>query len=315
MRLDPDKTAFLFPGQGSQAVGMGAELASSVPAAASVFDQADQQLEFALSDLMWHGPEETLNETEFTQPALLVHSIAVLRAFQSQSPGFRPAYAAGHSLGEITALVAAGALDFTDGLHLVRERGLAMKEAGELNPGGMAAVLGLDHEPVELACQAASEQNEGGVWVANDNCPGQLVISGDHQALETATGLLEEAGARKVIRLAVSIAAHSPFMLEAAARFRRALDQVDITDPGIRVIGNVSAAPLSDASQVRQDLEAQLTSTVRWTESIGRMIEAGIDTFVELGSGDVLIGLVKRMDRSVSRIHLDTADSLSALSD
>lgn len=294
---------------------MGAELASSVPEAASIFNQADQQLDFALSELMWHGPEERLNETEFTQPALLVHSVAVLRAFQIQFPAFQPACAAGHSLGEITALVAAGALSFPDGLHLVRERGLAMKEAGELNPGGMAAVLGLEREQVEAACRTASEQHEGGVWVANDNCPGQLVISGDNQALESTTRLLENAGARKVIRLAVSIAAHSPFMTEASARFRLALDQIELNEPDIQVIGNVSAAPLSDANQARQDLEAQLTSTVRWTESIGRMIEEGVDTFVEIGSGDVLIGLVKRIDRSVDRIHLDSVDSLSALSD
>jgi [acyl-carrier-protein] S-malonyltransferase len=292
---------------------MGAELASSVPQAAAVFKAADQQLGFELSDLMWHGPEADLNQTEYTQPALLVHSVAVLRAVQARFPEFKPAFAAGHSLGEISALVAAGAMRFQDGLHLVRERGLAMKEAGEINPGGMTAVLGLDRDQVEAACQSASEQHAGGVWVANDNCPGQLVISGDESALEAARASLEEAGARKVIRLAVSIAAHSPFMREAAERFRRALDSIPINDPEVPVIGNVSAQPLSDAAQVRADLEAQLTSTVRWTDTIHHLIDAGVEAFVELGSGDVLVGLVKRIDRAVERIHLDAPDSLTAL--
>lgn len=313
MKLTADGTAFLFPGQGSQALGMGAELAEANDTAAAVFQRADDQLGFPLSDLMWNGPEEELNDTINTQPALLIHSIAVLRVFQEAHPHFQPAYTAGHSMGEFTALVAAGALSFEEALFLVRERGAAMKDAGEENPGGMAAVLGLEAEEVAAACRQASQGVSSGVWLANDNCPGQIVISGDPGALERASGLLQEAGARRVVPLAVSIAAHTPFMANAQKRFGAALHSVTISDPQIPVVGNVSAEPMRTAAEVREDLNAQLTSTVRWTESVQQMLGGGVSTFVELGSGNVLTGLLRRIDRSAQGVNLDSPSSFETL--
>lgn len=313
MKLHSAATAFLFPGQGSQTVGMGVELAQAEPEAAALFKQADDLLGFTLSKLMWQGPAEQLNSTENTQPALLVHSVAVHRVFQQRYPDFSPAFVAGHSLGEFSALVAAGALDFADALQLVRERGLAMNSAGEEQPGGMAAVLGLDTEEVAQACQQATAEAEGGVWVANDNCPGQVVISGDDQALELASAALEQAGARKVIRLAVSIAAHSPYMQAAQDRFQQALEATDFRQPRIPVIGNVGASPLTTVDQVKADVNAQLTSTVRWTDSMQYMLDQGVSNFVELGSGEVLTGLIKRIDRSSQRLNLDAPASFAQL--
>lgn len=293
---------------------MGAELAAAESEAAAVFARADDLLDFPLSQLCWRGPEDELNDTVNTQPALLVHSVAVLRTLEAHSD-FRPALVAGHSLGQYSALVAAEALSFDDALRLVRARGEAMKAAGEEQPGGMAAVLGLDADQVQAACEQARADGAGGVWVANDNCPGQIVISGDDAGLERATPLLEQAGARKVVRLAVSIAAHSPYMNAAQDQLRQALRAATISDPQIPVIGNVSAGPLTSAEEVRADLDAQLTANVRWTESVQHMLEHGVDTFVELGSGEVLSGLVRRIDRSAQRHSLDTPASFSPLFD
>lgn len=291
---------------------MGNELAASCPPAAQVFQEADELLGIPLSRYCWEGPQDTLDSTEITQPALLVHSIAVWRAFQHDYPGFVPAAAAGHSLGEFSALVMAGAIEFPAAVQLVRERGLAMKGAGSTNPGGMLASLGLDADQVQQVCARVTGEVDGGVWVANDNCPGQVVVSGDNLALKQAAEQLASAGARKVVRLAVSIAAHSPYMQAAQDRFRAALSQVEIGDPVVPVYGNVEARPLRTSAQVTSDLELQLTSNVRWTESIRNMISEGIDTFVELGSGEVLLGLVKRIDRDVTRIHLDSPESIQA---
>ncbi len=292
---------------------MGSELATSEPAAAAIFAEADAALGISLSTICWEGPEEALNDTINTQPALLTHSIAVLRTFQEKLPDFRPAFTAGHSLGEFSALVAAGAMSFLDALMLVRERGRCMKEAGAASPGGMAAVLGLDVEVVEAGCAQVSSEAEGGVWVANDNCPGQVVISGDSSALEAAMRHFEAAGAHKAIRLAVSIAAHSPLMLPAQRDFSKALEKTSISDPQLPIIGNVNAQGLDSAEQIREDLSAQLTANVRWTDSIRHMIDNGVTTFVELGSGNVLTGLVRRIDRSTKRINLDSSESLRAL--
>lgn len=315
MKLHPETTAYLFPGQGSQAVGMGAELAAADPEAAALFAQADELLGFPLSELCWQGPEAELNDTQNTQPALLVHSAAVLRVMETRAPDFRPSFVAGHSMGEYSALLAAGSLSFADALRLVRARGEAMKAAGEEQPGGMAAVLGLDAAEVESACEQARADGPGGVWVANDNCPGQIVISGDEGGLDRASQLLQEGGARKVVRLAVSIAAHSPFMRSAQDRLQQALESADIADPEIPVIGNVSATPLVTAVDVRADLEAQLTANVRWTESMQYILHHGVDTFVELGSGEVLTGLLRRIDRSAERYNLDAPSSFEPLFD
>lgn len=291
---------------------MGETLAANDTQAAEVFREADQLLGLPLSRYCWEGPADLLNSTEITQPALLTHSLAVWRAVVRAYPDFQPAAAAGHSLGEFSALVAAGALEFPSALGLVRERGLAMRQAGESNPGGMAAILGLDTPLVSQVCSQVTSELEGGVWVANDNCPGQVVISGDEIALQEASRRLTEAGARKVVRLAVSIAAHSPYMKAAQVRFREALSQARISDPEVAIYGNVEAMPLPNAESVLADLDAQLTSNVRWTETIEHMISDGINTFVELGSGDVLLGLVRRIDRTVSRIHLDSPASIQA---
>ncbi len=314
MSIDPSRTAFIFPGQGSQALSMGAELAKADRIAAAVFAEADEILEMDLSGICWEGPVEVLNDTEHAQPALLTPSVAVLRSLEARFPGFRPAHTAGHSLGEFSALVTANSLGFQDALHLVRQRGLAMKEAGEVNPGGMAAVLGLEVEAVEAACGQVSDEVEGGVWVANDNCPGQVVISGEESALSAAAPLLEELGARRVVRLAVSIAAHSPLMKPAQDRFSRALNATSIADPDLPVIGNVSAQPLRSSADVREDLNAQLTENVRWTEIIHFLLERGTTTFVELGPGKVLTGLIRRIERSASLINLDAPASFEPLS-
>lgn len=313
MPLIPELTAFIFPGQGSQAIGMGMALAEAAPEAARVFQLADKILGYPLSQVCWHGPEADLNSTQYTQPALLTHSIAVLEVFKARYPGFTPACTAGHSMGEYSALVAAGALSFDDALLLIRERGEAMSYAGEIQPGGMSAVLGLDVKEIEGACDEASAQSDGAVAVANDNCPGQVVISGDENALALAHELLDNAGARKVIRLAVSIASHSPLMIPAQDRLNYAIAAAPFKDPLIPVVGNVSAKQLSSTEEIREDLSAQLTSRVRWTESIGWMVDSGVDTFIEMGSGTVLTGLLRRIDAKRQGISLDSPPSWDTL--
>lgn len=313
MHLIPELTAFVFPGQGSQAIGMGMALAEAAPEAARVFQLADKILGYPVSQVCWHGPEADLNSTQYTQPALLTHSIAVLEVFKARYPNFTPACTAGHSMGEYCALVAAGALSFDDALLLTRERGEAMRYAGELHPGGMSAVLGLDVREVEGACDEASAQSDGAVAVANDNCPGQVVISGDENALALAHDLLDDAGARKIIRLAVSIASHSPLMIPARDRLNDAIATASFYDPLIPVVGNVSAKPLSSTEEIREDLSAQLTSRVRWAESIGWMTHSGVDTFIEMGSGTVLTGLLRRINAQARGISLDSPSTWDTL--
>lgn len=312
MDLNPTNTAFLFPGQGSQAVGMGQALAQAYPAAVAVFAEADQWLGFPLSSLAWTGPAQALDDTINTQPALLVHSVAALRVFQELWPGFQPAYTAGHSMGEVSALVAAGALDYLAALRLARRRGELMKEAGQLNPGGMAAILGLDIPVLEDLCAQASQPGEV-VQVANDNCPGQVVVSGASAALERLLELAKAAGARRALRLAVSIAAHSPLMAHAQTGFSQAVEAAQIVDPILPLVGNVSARPLTSAAAIREDLQAQLNARVRWTESIQWMAAQGIDTFVELGSGSVLCGLVKRIQPQATCLTQGTPEEFEKL--
>ena len=315
MPIDPRTTAFVFPGQGSQFVGMGKALAQADPQAADVFARADYVLGFSLSTLCWEGPAETLNDTINTQPALLVHSVAVLGAVQRRLPDFHPALVAGHSMGEFSALVAAGALGFEDALRLVLERGRAMQAAGRQQPGGMAAILGLEVEAVVAACAQATTEAGAVVQLANDNCPGQQVISGDSAALDRALELLTAAGAKKAMRLAVSIGAHSPLMQPAQERLNRALAAAGLADPRVPIVGNVGAGRLETADAIRRDLEAQLTSRVRWTESIQAMRAAGVTTFAELGAGNVLCGLIRRIDRTAVTLAVDSPESLAPLTD
>ncbi len=311
--IDWTTTALVFPGQGSQEVGMGADLAERFPEAKAAFEQADQILGFALSDLCFNGPADDLNDTYNTQPALYVMGIAVLRVLEASllTPP-HPAFVAGHSLGEFTALTAAGALAFEDGVRLVRERGRLMKEAGERTPGAMAALLGLSSDAVRELCAETTAQTGKPVVLANDNCDGQLVISGDKDAIEAALPLAMERGAKKVVPLTVSVASHSPLMESISAEFRQHLDQVTFVPPRVPVIGNVSAAPLGSVDEIRFELGAQLTSTVRWTESVGYMLGQGVGRFLELGPKDVLSGLIKRIDRSAQRTSLNSAAALEA---
>ena len=296
--------ALLFPGQGSQEVGMGQDLFESCPEARQVFAEADQILGFPISQLCFEGPKEVLDDTINTQPAIFTTSLAVLRAIEASDSLPRPAVVAGHSMGELTALVAAGALDMADGLRLVRERGRLMKLAGERNPGGMAAILRMDDTQVEQACREASAETGRPVQVANYNSPGQIVISGDRQALARVIELLQEQGGRRIVPLAVSIAAHSPLMASVAEEYRAAIEATPLRDPVVPVIANISARPLADAGEIRAELAGQLTWPVRWTASIQAMIAQGVTHFVEVGPKDVLSGLVKRIDPNVEAISI-----------
>jgi [acyl-carrier-protein] S-malonyltransferase len=291
--------ALVFPGQGAQFVGMGAALRGQSSAAAEALADANEVLGFDLVDLMENGLAEVLEDTFNAQPAILAVSIAALRAVESAlGERVHPAMVAGHSLGEFSALVAAGVLDYPDALRLVRERGRIMKAAGETSPGAMAAVLGLDDETLADVCKQAS--GDGVVVVANRNCPGQTVISGGVTALERASELAKERGAKRVARLGVSIASHSPLMADAAQEFGTLVDAIELRDPEIPVVANGSAQPMTARDEVAREISQQMAAPVNWTGSVQTMIGHGIRTFIELGPGTVIQGLIKRIDRDAT---------------
>ncbi len=314
MKLNLQTTAFIFPGQGSQTIGMGKDLAAQYPIAKQTFDEADSILGFSLTKMMMEGAADELNDTLNTQPALFVHSLASFRAFSHLYPDLKtgPAMLAGHSLGELSALAASGALTFEDGLRLVRKRAELMKHAGELAPGGMAAILGLDIPTLDKVCAEASAEGET-VQVANDNCPGQVVISGAKAAVERAMAGAKTAGAKRALPLAVSIAAHSSLMASIQEEWNAAVTSANFSALNIPVIGNVHATPLTDADSARADIMAQMQSRVRWTESVQYMASKGINTFVEVGTGAVLGGLVKRIADGATILPLGNPQDFAAL--
>lgn len=286
-----------FPGQGSQFPGMGFDLCSQYPEARRTFEEADDALGFALSRLCFEGPEAELTRTHNAQPAILVHSLAVHRVLGARLPA--PRCAAGHSLGEYSAYVAAGAVDFEAALRVVRRRGELMLGSGDERPGTMAAVLGLDDGAAEAACRVAVSEAGGDCVAANYNSPGQLVISGDAATVDRALDLVRAAGARRAVRLNVSGAFHSPLMKVAEDGLAEALADVQFRDPAFAVVSNVTAEPVRDAGRARELLTRQLTAPVRWTAVVRTMIEQGARVFYELGPGNVLTGLLRRIDRGM----------------
>lgn len=295
------RIAFVFPGQGSQYVGMGKSLYEVSAAARRIFHQADEILGFSLSSLCFHGPAEDLGDTVNAQPAILTVSLAYLEAlrdyWRAHGVSIVPDYVAGHSLGEFTALVAAGVLDFGDALRLVRERGRLMKECGSLRPGGMAAIVGLDRDVLEQVCAEAG--SVGIVVLANDNCPGQSVISGEIAALERAMEIARERGAKRVIRLDISIASHSPLMDRAAQQFQELVGRIHLRDPQVPVVANITGRLLTTVEDVRKEIAHHVVRPVQWTSSVREMVNGGASAFVEIGPGQVLGGLIRRIRSDV----------------
>ena len=301
--------AMIFPGQGSQAVGMGQALAEATPAARALFERADAALGRPLSRLCWEGPEDELKQTVNTQPALYVTSAAALEVLRGA--GIRPAIVAGHSLGEYTALYAAGVFDFETGLRLVQARGKAMYEAGQARPGTMAAILNLGGEQVAAICARAAAK--GCVVPANWNSPGQIVVSGDPEAVAEAVRLAQEAGSRRSVMLPVSGAFHSPLVQPAVEVMKGELERAAMSAPQCLFVANVSAARVGDVEAIRQGLADQIVSCVRWAESIETMAAAGARLFVEVGSGKVLTGLLKRINKELQGVAFAAPDDLAAV--
>jgi [acyl-carrier-protein] S-malonyltransferase len=300
--------AFIFPGQGSQAVGMGRSLADQSGAAAVVFRDADAALGEPISRLAWDGPADLLDRTENAQPALLATSIAYLAALRERwaslgiDPG-PPAFAAGHSMGQYSALVAAGVISLADGVRLVRERGRRMQASGEGRDGAMAAIIGLDEDRLpELVGEASAHGTFG---VANRNAPGQVVVSGERAAIDASSEIAKRLGARKAIVLPVSVAAHSPLMASAAAGMRDVLAPIDFAEPVVALLANADARPMTTGEACRAELVDHLTAGVDWVAAVERMAAAGVSTFIEVGPGRVLTGLVKRIAPEAEAISLD----------
>ena len=284
--------AYVFPGQGAQFIGMGKDLYDASEEAKILFEKANDILGFRITDIMFEGEAEELKQTKVTQPAIFLHSTILAKLLDHH---FQPEMVAGHSLGEISALTAAGVLAFEDGLKLVSKRALAMQAACEAEPSSMAAILGLENEVVESIC----EKVEGIVVAANYNCPGQLVISGTVDAINDACELLKEAGARRALVLPVGGAFHSPLMEPARAELAKAIEATTFNTPICPVYQNVTASPVTDPNEIKENLVAQLTAPVRWTQTMNQMIADGVSGFTEVGPGKVLQGLVKKVDRQM----------------
>jgi len=286
------KTAYVFPGQGAQFVGMGQDLYNLNDETKALFEQANDILGFRITDIMFSGTDEELKQTKVTQPAIFLHSVILAKALGAS---FQPDMVAGHSLGEFSALVSAGALSFEDGLKLVAQRANAMQKACELQPSTMAAILGLEDAVVEDICAKVDEV----VVAANYNCPGQLVISGSIEGVDKACALLTEAGAKRALKLNVGGAFHSPLMESAKVELQAAIEAVDILSPRCPIYQNIDAKPQTDPAVIKENLIAQLTRAVRWTQTVQNMLADGATAFVEVGPGNVLQGLVKKVDRQV----------------
>jgi [acyl-carrier-protein] S-malonyltransferase len=303
------KIAFLFPGQGSQSVGMGQALAAADQSVSETFKKADEVLGESLSSLIFEGPQDRLTLTTNAQPALLATSMAILNYFSQF--GIRPDFTAGHSLGEYSALVASGSLSFEDAVYAVRKRGEFMEEAVPNGEGTMAAVLGMDRDKLMDVTETVSAEGNP-VQLANLNCTGQIVISGSKKGVEEASIKAKEAGAKRVIPLDVSGPFHSSLMKPAAERFEAVLDSISLMDAAVPVIGNVTAEPMTDASEIKKRLIEQLYSPVLWEDSVAKMLELGVDTFIEIGPGKVLSGLVKKVDRSARTFAIYDAETCEA---
>jgi [acyl-carrier-protein] S-malonyltransferase len=303
-------TAFIFPGQGSQYVGMGKELFENFSVAKRVFEEADDTLHFSVSSLCFKGPEDVLKLTENTQPAILTTSVGALRVLEAEK-GMTPQFTAGHSLGEYSALVASGALSFPDAVKTVRLRGKFMQEAVPVGEGAMAAVLGMEREQIEEICEACSS---GEVLApANFNCPGQIVIAGHSKAVERAIERIKQGG-KKAVLLPVSAPFHSPLMKPAGERLEKALEQISVRDLKIPVVTNVEAEVNHSKDRVIGLLVAQVSSPVRWEESMRKIIEKGVEQVLEVGPGKVLSGLMKRIDHRIEAKNLEDLQTLNKIS-